>query len=147
MIKTVNQYKVTMVRDHTIKYEYKTISSQQEVESILRVMGIDTDPQENIVVLYLNTRHKVIGVSVLGVGTCNDAVLDIPALFRGALLACAQSIIFAHNHPSGDCRPSMQDIETTKKIAKIGEMLGIQLLDSVIISDSDFISMKAENIF
>ena len=59
----------------------------------------------------------------------------------------AGSVVLAHNHPSGDPTPSDQDIKTTRRLAKAGEILGIQILDHVIVGRDGFTSLKGEGIF
>ena len=74
-------------------------------------------------------------------GTVNSSIVDPRSVFIRALLSGATSIILCHNHPSGDCTPSKEDVLLTKRIKEGGELLGIELLDHVIIG-TGFLSMR-----
>ena len=67
-------------------------------------------------------------------------------MLKIALLSNASKMILAHNHPSGDLTPSTQDVDVTYKIMAAGEMLGVEVLDHMIISKDDYISMREEEI-
>ena len=73
--------------------------------------------------------------SLAHIGTLNNTLISNREIFKVAVKSNASSIIVAHNHPSGDVTPSEQDIENTKEIVKAGELLGINLLDNIIVSD------------
>lgn len=57
------------------------------------------------------------------------------------------SVIFVHNHPSGDCTASEDDIKLTRRLVEVGGIIGIEVLDHIIISDKKFLSMKREGLF
>jgi len=65
----------------------------------------------------------------------------------GCYCVCALSVIFVHNHPSGDTEPSIGDIELTKRLAEAGGIMGIDVLDHVIICDHSYLSLKAKGLF
>ena len=65
---------------------------------------------------------------------------DVRILFKNAVLLTASGVIVAHNHPSGNLNPSESDVKITKKIKEAGNLLDIQLLDHLIIYDSDYYS-------
>ena len=68
------------------------------------------------------------------------------AVFHQAIKGTAASVIFVHNHPSGDPRPSEEDIKLTKRLVEAGNIVGIEVLDHLIVCDSDYISMKAKGL-
>jgi DNA repair protein RadC len=68
-------------------------------------------------------------------------------VFKEAISASAASVIFVHNHPSGDPEPSKEDIELTRRLAKVGELVGITVLDHIIVCDKGYASLKAKNLF
>jgi len=92
--------------------------------------------------LLLDTRNNVIKQLTLGEGTLDSAVTSTRKLAKGAILYNAKSVILAHNHPSGNSKPSRDDIETTKKFAESLAGLEIQIIDHIIIGDNSFVSMK-----
>ena len=76
-------------------------------------------------------------------GTVNEAIIHPREVFRYAILKNVSSIIIAHNHPSGECQPSKEDIAVTERLVESGKLLGIAVLDHVIVGDR-YLSMKGE---
>lgn len=68
-------------------------------------------------------------------------------IFRGAVKMSAARVIIGHNHPSGNPEPSAADISFTKRIAKCGDLMGIELLDHIIVGEGEYISLKELGIF
>lgn len=91
--------------------------------------------QENFMVILLDCKNKVIKDEIVSIGILNAALVHPREIFRTAIKESANSIIIAHNHPSGDCSPSDEDYDITEKIKKAGKTVGINVLDSVIIGD------------
>lgn len=98
--------------------------------------------RERFVVLFLDTRNKVIKEEIVSIGTLNGSLVHPREVFKNAIKESANSVIFVHNHPSGDCSPSDEDKEVTEQLFKIGEMLNIKVLDHVIVGKNDFYSFK-----
>lgn len=98
--------------------------------------------QEELHVILLDTRNRVLATQLIYRGSLNTSVVRIGEIFRVAIEAPAAAIIVVHNHPSGDVSPSPEDISVTRHIAQAGELLSIQLLDHLIIGDGIFTSLK-----
>lgn len=98
-------------------------------------MRIHEEPEEYLYMICMNTKNRVIGVFEISHGTVNASLVTPREVFQKALLANAVSIILMHNHPSGDCTPSRQDIEITKRLVEAGNLLGVDVLDHIIIGD------------
>lgn len=98
--------------------------------------------KEEFIVLYLNARNAIIKTEVEFTGNKNSSVVGIDQILRKALLLKANSIIVAHNHPSGVVVPSHQDIEVTNTLSRGCKLVGIELLDHLIISNSDYFSFR-----
>lgn len=94
-----------------------------------------TDSQEMGVVFHLNTKNKVIGHHLVGIGTVDSLTAHPRDIFRAAVINNATSIIFVHNHPSGDVKPSEADKRLSREIRKAGEILKIGVLDSIIVDN------------
>jgi len=92
--------------------------------------------QEVARVLFLDTKLKLIGAKDISKGTLNVSVVHPRDIFREALLRNSSGIVLVHNHPSGDVKPSTEDVELTNKIKKIGDMIGITLIDHVIVGNT-----------
>ena len=68
-------------------------------------------------------------------------------MFKEAVSSSAASVIFVHNHPSGDPEPSKEDVELTKRLVRAGEIIGIDVLDHIIVCDRSYLSLKASSLF
>lgn len=98
-------------------------------------------PEEYMYMLCLNTKLKLNGIFEVSHGNVNSSVVGTREVFQKALLGNAVSIILIHNHPSGDCTPSIQDIEVTKRLVEAGKIIGIDVLDHIIIG-KNYCSLK-----
>jgi DNA repair protein RadC len=92
----------------------------------------------------LDQKNKIIKVDPVSVGSLAESLVHPREVFRNAVRESAASVLFVHNHPSGDPRPSPEDIEITKKLALTGDIVGIKVLDHVIIGGEEFVSMKGQ---
>lgn len=101
--------------------------------------------QEYFYALYFNNKQELISYKKLFMGTINKSVVHPREIFREAYLLSASSIICIHNHPSGDVKPSVQDIEFTESLIKIGKLQGIPILDHIIVSDLSYYSIYENN--
>jgi DNA repair protein RadC len=103
--------------------------------------------KEHFLVLCLDTRNRLINHKLVSIGSLDTSIVHPREVFKEAVSSCAASVIFAHNHPSGDPEPSKEDIELTKRLAKAGEIMGIDVLDHIIVCDKSHSSLKARNLF
>jgi DNA repair protein RadC len=103
--------------------------------------------KEHFLVLCLDTRNRLINHRLVSLGSLDTSIVHPREVFKEAVSSCAASVIFAHNHPSGDPEPSREDIELTKRLAKAGEIIGIDVLDHIIVCDKTHLSLKARNLF
>lgn len=90
--------------------------------------------QEKFVAMYLNKANRVLGVYQLSTGGLTGTVADIRLVLSVALKTAATGIIIAHNHPSGNLKPSTADLEITRRIKEGAKLLEIELLDHLIVS-------------
>lgn len=100
--------------------------------------------QEQMKLLMLNTKTKLIGETDISKGTVNASLISPRELFIEALNCGAVSIVLLHNHPSGDPTPSESDILLTKRIKDAGDLIGITLLDHIIIGNNCYISFSEQ---
>lgn len=96
--------------------------------------------QEQFYCIYLDASKKVIEDKLLFMGTVNYSLVHPRDIFKRAYMLNASSIICVHNHPSGEVRPSLEDINLTNKIKEIGLLMGIKLIDHIIIGDDKYYS-------
>lgn len=98
--------------------------------------------------LGLSRNNSIKYIDLVSIGSISGTIVAVPELYRFAIhKAVAGGIILAHNHPSGNLKPSTSDFKITKQIKKAGEIIGIKLLDHVIFSDEGFYSFVNEDAF
>lgn len=125
-----------------------TMKSSANAHSFFRTI-FDADTilwTEECAMIILNRANEVIGYNKISSGGTASTIMDAKVIFTTALLKCAHSIILAHNHPSGQLRPSEQDIELTRDLVKGGNVLGIRVFDHLIITDKGYLSMADEGL-
>lgn len=98
--------------------------------------------KEELWVMCLNTRHRVMSVEQLYVGTLYASNVRVAEVFKSAIQQNAAAIIVAHNHPSGDPTPSQEDISLTRTLVQAGRLLEIELLDHLVIGYDRWVSLK-----
>lgn len=99
-----------------------------------RMVDIRTSKREHFVAFYLDSRDQEIKKEVISIGTLNSSLVHPREVFEQAITNHAASVIFSHNHPSGDSEPSQADIEMTKRLVHAGSILDISVLDHVIVT-------------
>ena len=104
-------------------------------------------PHEEFWVLYLNSTNRVIHKARLFSGGITYTTVDVRLLFKTALEQGAIALILVHNHPSGSITPSKEDIELTQRVKTAGDMLDIKLLDHVIVTEKEYLSLLDERLF
>lgn len=102
--------------------------------------------QEELRLLTLDTKHRVLSNSVLYRGSVNAAPARVAEVFREAVRRNATAIAIVHNHPSGDPTPSRDDIALTEHLVEAGELLQLELLDHIVIGKGRFLSMREQRL-
>ena len=101
---------------------------------------------EEFKVMLLNRANRVLGIDNVGKGGISGVVCDPKMVFQAAIVANASSIIIAHNHPSGNLKPSQADLDLTKKLKKGADVLDIMLLDHLILTEESYFSFADEGL-
>ena len=101
-------------------------------------------PHEEFYAVYLRRNNTVINVTKISQGGTAGTVIDPKIIYKHAINLLAAGIILAHNHPSGNLRPSNADLAITRRLITAGETLDIKILDHLIITDSGYYSMASE---
>lgn len=91
---------------------------------------------EKVLALHVTTKHELIGVHVVSVGTLDASLVHPRDVFKAACLSNAAGLIVAHNHPSGDPTPSHDDRDLVARLRQAGELLGVDLIDALIVTDT-----------
>lgn len=111
-----------------------------------RTLGpIRAAAKEHFIALYLNARNLVIAQETISIGSLNANIVHPREVFRPAIINAAATVILAHNHPSGDVTPSQEDLNLTARMVEGGRMLGIDILDHLIVTESRFLSLRSES--
>lgn len=127
--------------------EYRpVIGSSADAAKILQGMigGLD---REHFQVLLLNQKKVLISVESISVGTLNGSLVHPREVFKQAIKRSASALILAHNHPSGNCEPSGQDMQVTQRLKEVGEIIGIDVIDHIIIGENTYYSFRENQIF
>jgi DNA repair protein RadC len=102
--------------------------------------------QEQFVVLYLNRANRVIGSYQLSKGGITGTIADVRLILSVALKTLASGLILAHNHPSGNLKPSETDIQLTNKVKQAAKLMDIEVLDHMILSSNGYFSFTDEGL-
>jgi DNA repair protein RadC len=133
------------LRESTVDSD--TLDMPERVAAYWRT-NIATDPslptgQETLVVIFVNTRRRVIGHVVAGIGTVDTIICSPTTVFRAAIVAAASAVILAHSHPSGDATPSEADVGVTTMLRRAGDLIKIPILDHLIMGNNGtYVSLR-----
>ena len=141
---TIQEIKVSYTSGNRDKV--KITNSKDSYELLLSCWSQKTiELQEEFKILLLNRNHQVLGIYPLSKGGVSGTVVDAKLVFSVALKCNASSIIIAHNHPSGNLKPSDADIRLTQKLKEAGNYLDVKVLDHIILSREGYYSFVDES--
>lgn len=132
-----------MASDRTMK---KLIFTEPESIAAHYMEQLCHEEKEQVLMVSLNHRMKLVDETVISVGTVNSSLLSSRDIFIHALRQGAVNILILHNHPGGDPTPSGADLLITDKIRRAGQLLDIKLLDHIIIGDHSYVSFKEKKL-
>ncbi len=142
-VNSINIYKLKMVHEDSVPYAKTHIFSPENIASFAwDAMKLHEEPEENFVIVCLNTKNRIVGVHIISIGSLNSSIVHPREIFKAAMLNNAASIICLHNHPSGDPEPSREDKETTQRIVEAGKVIGINVLDHIVVGENRYTSLK-----
>lgn len=129
--KNISKYNVTCSED-----AYKYMLSTYKKETICY--------KEYFKVLFLNQANQVLGYTLISEGGLTETTADVRLIFQAALLTNSVALILAHNHPSGNLKPSPEGIRLTKQVREASNFMRIKILDHIILSDTEYYSFADE---
>ena len=132
-------------RQDTDPLERSTIKTSKDAFNILYPLVADL-PHEEFWILLCNRANKVIHSQSIGRGGVASVAVDVKIILKSALEHLASSIVLCHNHPSGNLKPSNEDIKITKRLKEAGALLDITVIDHIIIGDMNYYSFADEGI-
>ena len=141
----ISLYRVRLEKDRDLMKNRGTfsIAAPEDIVEVIKPVfdGVD---REQFVVLYLNMKLHPIGVEIIAIGGSYECNVEIKNVFKGAIVANAVAIAVAHNHPSGNLKPSRQDMEITKQVRDAAKLMRITVTDHLILTDAGYYSFADE---
>ncbi len=139
------------LRELTVQYgriERPEAFQYNNAEDVFRAFKhLARKPREHVAAILLDGKNRSVAYETVAIGTNQASLVSAANVFQGALLANATRLILVHCHPSGDPTPSLEDRRMTTRIRAIGELLGIELIDHVIIAGVGFYSFSDHDQF
>lgn len=132
-----------LARRHLVK-SAEPLRSLPEI--VAHLSDIRSKQQEYLVVLSLDGGQRLIAQRIVTIGTLETVMAHPREIFADPLTDRAASILVAHNHPSGDARPSLHDTELTQQLVAAGQLLGVMLRDHIILTKSDYFSFRQHHL-
>lgn len=141
----VNEIKLSYSRKGNSE---KSVSSSRDAVDVFRQHfdHDEIDYRESFFALYLNQAHKVLGIRKISESGISSTVVDVRIIMQAALLCNASALILAHNHPSGNLKPSAEDLKITQSIKSASEFLNLKLLDHFILTSTNHLSFADEGL-
>jgi len=127
----------------TPSYKSKELTDPKKVYQLIKSKLKDYHKEHFYIIALDSRNHSIAEVSV---GSLNASVVHPREVFAEAIKNKAASVIFAHNHPSGDPEPSEDDLVTTKQLTEAGKILGIEVVDHIIVTKNNYFSFKDGNL-
>ena len=128
------QYSVTLKKELVSDLDVKFRCSEEvALEPWVHNLFLDDNDKEHFYILCLNVKNKIVGYNELSKGSLTSSVVHPREALKTAILSNSASVIFVHNHPSGDPEPSNDDIQITHRLVKSFNLLGINVLDHIIL--------------
>jgi len=140
----IPQVELSMVRE--VKISGQKYNSSEEVAKSEFAENLLKSDREKFICLHLNVKNQITSFEVVSTGSLTSSIVHPREVYKGAILSNAASVIFMHNHPSGDPEPSNDDMEITKRLEKAGNILGIDVLEHIIVSSGGFYSFRQNNL-
>jgi DNA repair protein RadC len=145
-IKAAFELSKRLLDDYPDSKEMPVVKKPEDVVKQVQTR-LKNKKKEHFLVLLLNTRNQLLRVAPISIGSLDSSIVHPREVFKEAISASAASVIFVHNHPSGNAQPSEDDVKLTKRLAEAGEIVGIEVLDHIIVSDREHISLKGKGLF
>ncbi len=131
----------------TVGGDYRPLIGSSAIAAeilINKMRGLD---REHFMVMLLNQKNALISIETVSIGTLNSSLVHPREVFKQAIKRSASAVILVHNHPSGVCEPSEQDRLVTQRLKEVGEIVGIDMIDHIIIGEDTYYSFRENHIF
>jgi DNA repair protein RadC len=128
-----NIYTIKLVKDRTLRYSPAKITNHNNAAGALRAILKDKDV-ENLAVALVDANSNLIGLHLISSGSLSRMVASVRDVMKIAIIGRASGIVLGHNHPSGQVKPSQEDIEFTHAVNAASKLMGVSFIDHVIVS-------------
>lgn len=118
------------------------VGSSTDIVNLKDVQEIRNAIREHLLFIGLDNRNNIRNITLLGIGTSCNVVIDSKEIIRTALYSASNKVILVHNHPSNNLEPSKDDLHLTDVTNEMLKVFNIQLQDHIIVTEKDFISMN-----
>ncbi|MYE37931.1 MAG: JAB domain-containing protein [Candidatus Spechtbacteria bacterium SB0662_bin_43] len=145
----VKQAQINAMIELTYRFgrkEYKDVVLASAEDVAKACVDFRDSRKEHMAVFYLTTRLQVIKREIISIGIVDATIVHPREVFEHAIRVSAHSIIITHNHPSGNADPSQADIQLTRRLKEAGRVVGIEVQDHIIITKTEYKSMKDEGL-
>lgn len=130
-----------LVNEQALDMDNK-VTNTAKIFECARFLGHNLRGQEYLYLYCLDNCNNINCIALLGIGTTNMINIDFKVIFQYAILSNSSKIIMVHNHPSGSLEPSKEDIKMAKSLYQACNIMGIELLDNIIITENNFVSYQ-----
>lgn len=144
----IKTYSVSIVSEapaQSQEYAGRAVRSSEDTYrlglGLFQSLSLDRD-REHFVLLCLNNKNRLEGFKVISTGSLTSALVHPREVYHAAITLRAAAVVFIHNHPSGEPMPSPEDLEITRRLKEVGEVLGVRVLDHVIIGYDRYYSFS-----
>jgi DNA repair protein RadC len=144
-IKAALELAKRMEEDDSLQITKTTVKSPDDILHIIK-KELKGKKKEYFMVALLDTRNHLIAIRTVSIGSLDTSIVHPREVFLEAISNSAASVIFIHNHPSGNPDPSEEDIKLTRQLIEAGKILDIDVLDHIVVVDNGYFSMKARNL-
>lgn len=142
----MKKYNLFLEKTEEYKVNVKCNETDKAAEVFRDLLKMDKEAQEIFAMISLDVKKNVVGVFEVSRGSMDRTIVEPAEVFKRALLSNAHTIIIGHNHPSGDPKPSIQDIDLTQRLIKAGKYIGIPVIDHVVIGENRYYSFLEEGL-
>jgi DNA repair protein RadC len=151
LVKSKKKETILLVREIAQRYGEKRIKPGESFTCSRQIfehfrVRLAQYKQETFIIFLLDNKHRMITDQVISLGTLNQSMVHAREVFAPAIAHRAAVVVICHCHPSGDPKPSQQDINITKKLVDVGNLVGIKVIDHLIIGDNEYFSFVDEDL-
>ena len=129
-------------RVHNSTVAYRPIINDSTDAGVLLESRMRHLDREHFCVVLLSANNAVIGIETISIGTLTNTPVHPREVFKPAIRQSASAVVLAHNHPSGDCMPSEDDIYLTERLVEAGQIIGIHVIDHIIVGEDRYYSFS-----